>query len=132
MLYLPECGPKITDTGGILLGTITSLQKLNLAWLVNVSDSTILALSENCKDLKELVLTGCELVTGFGVRSFFQHKALEALTLARCYNVYGSDVEEMAMGCPTLEYLGLDRGLRQWIPADSLKLIENKCKIEWL
>ncbi|KAI5069688.1 hypothetical protein GOP47_0015989 [Adiantum capillus-veneris] len=132
VLYLPECGPRITDTGGILLASISSLQKLNLAWLINVSDSTVIAISDNCKDLKELVLTGCELVTGLGVRSFFQHKALQALTLAACYNVYSDDVEEMAIMCPTLEYLGLDRGLRQWISVNSLKMIESKCKIEWL
>lgn len=132
VLYLPKCGPRITDTGGNLLGTSMALQKLNLAWLVNISDSTIFALSENCKNLRELVLTGCVLVTGFGVRSFFRHKALEALSLAGCYNVYGSDIEETAMTCLTLRYLGLDLGLRQWMSSKSVKLIENKCKIEWL
>ncbi|KAH7428890.1 hypothetical protein KP509_09G021900 [Ceratopteris richardii] len=132
VLYLSECGPRITDTGGVLLALICTLQKLNLAWLINISDTTILAIADHCVDLKELVLTGCELVTGLGVRRFFHHKALQALTLAACYNIYGEDVEEIANRCSTLEFLGLDRGLRQWIPTDSLKAIERKCKIEWI
>ncbi|MCO5560995.1 hypothetical protein L7F22_014615 [Adiantum nelumboides] len=132
VLYLPECGPRITDSGGILLASIATLQKLNLAWLINVSDSTVIAIADQCRDLKELVLTGCELVTGLGVRSFFQHRTLQALTLAACYNVYSDDVEETAIKCPSLEYLGLDRGLRQWVSVNSLKIIESKCKIEWL
>lgn len=131
VLYLPDCGPRITDIGGVALAALTTLQSLNLSWLINVSDLSILAIAESCQDLKELILTGCELVTGVGVRGFSRHKALQALTLTACYNVYSDDVAETAIKCPTLGYLCLDRGLRRWIPAGSLEIMESRCRIDW-
>ena len=54
--------------------------------------------------------------------------------MAECENVYDDlvAVEELAMTCVSLEFLGLDRGLRQWMAIESLDVIERKCKIEWL
>lgn len=132
ILYLAECGPRITDIGGVGVALVTTLQSLNLSWLINVSDLSILTIADNCADLRELILSGCELVTGLGIRGFSRHKALQALTLTACYNIYSDDVEDTAINCTTLEYLGLDRGLRRWIPAASLDSIQSRCRIEWL
>lgn len=38
-------------------------------------------------------LTGCELVTGAGVRAFGNHERLEYLVLASCYNIGMDDLD---------------------------------------
>ncbi|XP_057822694.1 EIN3-binding F-box protein 1 [Cryptomeria japonica] len=132
VLNLAECGPRVTDTGGVALGAVSSLESLNFSWLINISDVSLLAVAENCHNLKEINVTGCELITGFGVRSFARHKSLQVLILASCYNVYSDDIEQTVHECPTLLYLGLDKGLRRWIPDALLERIQGRCRIEWL
>uniref|UniRef100_A0A0C9RH28 TSA: Wollemia nobilis Ref_Wollemi_Transcript_23008_1545 transcribed RNA sequence n=1 Tax=Wollemia nobilis TaxID=56998 RepID=A0A0C9RH28_9CONI len=132
VLNLAECGPRVTDTGGVALGAVYSLEIINFSWLINISDISLLAIAENCHNLKEINVTGCELITGFGVRSFSQHKSLQVLILASCYNVYSDDIEQTVLECPTILYLGLDKGLRRWIPDGLLERIQGRCHIEWL
>ncbi|OMO86681.1 Transcriptional regulator TACO1-like protein [Corchorus olitorius] len=114
-LNLAECGPKITDSGGMAVSSITSLRKLNLAWLINLSDATVIAIAENCVNLVAIDLTGCELVTGAGVRAFGNHEYLEYLVLASCYNICMDDLD-MVLRCRSLKDIVLDKGLRMWIP----------------
>lgn len=63
-LDLGECGPNVTDISGEAIASRERLKRLNLSWLVNVSDVTVVALAEGCKNLIALNLTGCEFVTG--------------------------------------------------------------------
>eukprot|EP01018_Ginkgo_biloba_P013499 Gb_07301 [translate_table: standard] len=132
VLNLAECGPRVTDTGGVALGAVYSLESINFSWLINISDVSLLTIAENCQNLKEINITGCELITGVGVRSFSQHKSLQVLILASCYNVFSDDIEQTVLECPTLLYLGLDKGLRRWIPDGLLERIQGRCRIEWL
>ncbi|KAE8722706.1 putative transcriptional regulatory protein [Hibiscus syriacus] len=62
-LNLAECGPKITYSGGLAVSSLLSLKKLNLAWLINLSDVTVNAIAKHCVNLVAIDLTGCELVT---------------------------------------------------------------------
>ncbi|KAG5590920.1 hypothetical protein H5410_041434 [Solanum commersonii] len=50
-----------------------SFKLLNLSWLVNVSDATVVTLAEGCKNMDDLNLTGCEFVTGEGVCTLRKH-----------------------------------------------------------
>ncbi|KAJ7527629.1 hypothetical protein O6H91_16G064300 [Diphasiastrum complanatum] len=127
-LNLAECGPRITDTSGVAIATITCLRILNLSWLPNLSDVTVLALSENCTDLMELNLSGCELVTGAGLHSFSMHKSLQALCLASCPNLYVQDIVALC----NLKYLVLDHSLKSWMTSDTVSCLQQRLEILWL
>ncbi|KAF3446404.1 hypothetical protein FNV43_RR11583 [Rhamnella rubrinervis] len=130
-LNLAECGPKITDVGGVEIATIQTLKILNLSWLINVSDTTLYALAEECPALSTLDITGCELVTGAGVRAFAGHECLEALILPSCYSICGVDVEHLVLECRSLLTVVLDKGLRTWIPIPTQERIGRFCNIVW-
>ena len=117
-LNMAECGPKVTDIGCVEIAAIQTLKRLNLSWLINVSDPTLVALAENCRNLVMVDLTGCELITGAGIRAFADHGCveLEALVLLSCYNISAFDLEHLALGCPSLSYVVLDKGQKMWIP----------------
>lgn len=132
VLNLAECGPRITDAGCVALKGISTLESINLSWLSNISDVSLLAIVRHCQNLKEINITGCESVTGDGVRSFSQHTSLQAIILNACYNIHIEDIEQTVLECPTLGHLGLDRELRHWIPARMLERIEGRCQIEWV
>uniref|UniRef100_A0A5B7BBF5 Putative F-box/LRR-repeat protein 20-like n=1 Tax=Davidia involucrata TaxID=16924 RepID=A0A5B7BBF5_DAVIN len=130
-LNLADCGPKVTDTGGVAIAAIQTLKKLNLSWLINVSDDTIVALAKNCQNLVAVNLTGCELITGYGIRAFANHESLEELVLASCQNFTGDDVEWTVLGCQTLSYIGLDKRLKMWIPMAIQENISSLCQLDW-
>ncbi|XP_073055348.1 EIN3-binding F-box protein 1-like [Primulina eburnea] len=133
-LNLAECGPKVTDNGGkFTVAAIFSLRILNLSWLVNVSDATLFALSEKCKNLEVLNLTGCELVSGAGIRALSGHGSLNQLVLAYCeYGMNGSDLEQLVLRCPNLEHIILDKRLRMWIPMSVQEnILRKQCVLEW-
>lgn len=67
-LNLAECGPKVTDTGCSAVAEIQALRKLNLSWMVNVSDAIVMALAKKSKNLVAVDFTRCELITGAGIR----------------------------------------------------------------
>lgn len=93
-LNLIECGPKVTDNGGkFTMAAIFSSRISNLSWLVFVTDATLLSLSEKCKNLEVLNLTGCELVSGAGIRALSGHGSLNQLVLA--YFEYGMNDNDL-------------------------------------
>ncbi|PHT40667.1 Homeobox-leucine zipper protein HOX9 [Capsicum baccatum] len=108
-LDLAECGPAVTEVAGEAIASNKSLKKLNLSWLVNVSDATIVAIAESCKNLDALNLAGCEFVIGEGVRTLTKHRSLKELILTSCEKLSGYDLEELVLGCQTLEYIVVDR-----------------------
>ncbi|KAI3468204.1 hypothetical protein Pfo_024867, partial [Paulownia fortunei] len=133
-LNLAECGPKVTDIGGeMAVAEIWTLKKLNLSWLVNVSDVTLVALAGSCWNLEVLDLTGCELVSGTGIRAFSSHDSLKELVLTRCdYGVTGDDLEQVVLGSSTLERIVLDKRLRIWIPMSVQEnILRRNCMLDW-
>lgn len=131
-LDLAECGPKVTDFGGFATASIYNLKRLNLSWLINLSDATIISLAPNCVNLVEIDLTGCELITGSGVQAFAGHGSVEILVLASCFNVSLDDIVHVVFGCPTLRYVGLDKSLRGWMSSSAREQVAKLCKIDWL
>ncbi|XP_027083133.1 uncharacterized protein [Coffea arabica] len=132
VLKLAECGPKVTDVGGRAVAAIESLKRLNLSWLINVSDDTVFALAQNSKNLATLHLEGCELVTGDGIRAFTSHKSLRKLELCGIYKFNVNDVEELVLGCQSLEFIGMDQRLRSWIPVtEQGNIFRPDCRISW-
>ncbi|KAL6207978.1 hypothetical protein ACLB2K_018930 [Fragaria x ananassa] len=104
-------GNVLTDTG--VIATISgnqSLQKLNLSWLRNVSDRSMVFVAENWPNLKFLDLSGTR-VTGAGIRAFSGHMCLESLVLRSCYAFSWHDVERMMLGCPSLKSFVLTKSI---------------------
>lgn len=131
-LDLAECGPNVTDLAGEAIASSESFKRLNLSWLVNVSDATVVALAEACKNLDALNLTGCEFVTGEGVRTLRKHRSLKELILTSCEKLSGYDLEELVLGCQTLEYLVVNRRLRMWVPMEVQdNIMREHCWIDW-
>ncbi|XP_004309567.1 PREDICTED: F-box/LRR-repeat protein 20-like [Fragaria vesca subsp. vesca] len=72
----------ITDIGGLGISAIRTLKELILIH-PDVSDSTMVALAENCSKLETLDIKGCENVTIAGICAFCNHKCLKILTHGR-------------------------------------------------
>ncbi|XP_059639105.1 uncharacterized protein LOC132281418 [Cornus florida] len=130
-LNLADCGAKVTDIGGVAIAAMQTLKTLHLPWLINISDATVISLAQNCLNLMAVDLTGCELITGDGIRAFANHKSLEILVLASCHNFKGDDVLEMVLGCRTLRHIMLDERMRMWIPVTMQENISKFCMLEW-
>lgn len=128
-LNLAKCGPKVTDIGGEAIAEIKTIKRLNLGWLINVSDITLVALARECSNLVAIDLTGCELISGYGICAFVNHGALEMLVLAHCFNFSGNNVVEVVFGCRSLTYIALDKRMRMWIP-ESVRNYKH-CLIDW-
>ncbi|KAM5559889.1 hypothetical protein ABKV19_021196 [Rosa sericea] len=112
-LNLTRCR-QVTEVGGVAISAIRTLKKLNFAWGPKVTDRTILALAENCLNLEMLNLRGNGYVTGVGVRAFLSHKRLQSLDL-RYIRIYvsGSDLEDLALACPSLKSILVEGGWRK-------------------
>ncbi|XP_060208340.1 F-box/LRR-repeat protein 4-like [Lycium barbarum] len=131
-LDLGECGPNVTDVAGEAIASSETVKRLNLSWLVNVSDATVVALAEGCKNLNALNLTGCEFVTGEGVCTLTKHRSLKELVLTSCEKLSGYDLEELVLGCQTLEHIVVDRRLRFWFPMEVQdNIMRQYCWIDW-
>ncbi|KAJ6330171.1 hypothetical protein OIU76_008904 [Salix suchowensis] len=74
-LVLAECD-RLTDFGVSLLQGMCCLEELNLAEYI-----TLVAISENCRNLIALDLTGCEMITGAGIRAFGYHECLRIISV---------------------------------------------------
>ncbi|XP_052211191.1 F-box/LRR-repeat protein 4-like [Diospyros lotus] len=129
-LNLGDCGPKVTDIGGMAIATIQTLRRLNFSWLINISDHTIIVLAQTCYNLEALDLTGCESTTGDGIRVFAGHRRLEELVLTGCEDISGEVMEELVLGCPNLKYIVLDRRLRKWVPETIRR--QRFCCLNWV
>ncbi|KAL3498487.1 hypothetical protein ACH5RR_041219 [Cinchona calisaya] len=131
-LNVAECGPKVTDIGGKAIAAMESLKRLNLSWLINVSDDTVFALAEISKNLVSLDLTGCEMITGDGIRAFASHKCLCEIVLTSVNKFNANDLEELVFGCKSLEFVRVDARLRSWIPVtEQGNIFRPNCWISW-
>lgn len=131
-LNLADCGPKITDEGGVSVSWISSLRMLDFSWLINLSDETLVAVARNCKNLVGIRLTGCELITGEGVRAFADHESLEMLGLARCNLICVHDIEEMLSHSNSLRHLVLDKILRGWMSSSANEKLSMLDRVDWV
>ncbi|XP_062029010.1 F-box/LRR-repeat protein 4-like [Rosa rugosa] len=101
-LTLSWCQGEITDVGGMAISAIRNLKELKLNGLYGLSDLTVSALAF-CKKLQVLDLSGCDGVTGTGIRAFSSHQGLRRLVMLGLRNFGLADVESLALGCSSLE-----------------------------
>ncbi|XP_004292777.1 PREDICTED: F-box/LRR-repeat protein 13-like [Fragaria vesca subsp. vesca] len=81
-LDLENCGEHDTEVSDIgvraAISGNRSLKKLNLSWLINVSDQIMVFVSENCPNLEFLDVSHSS-VTVAGIRALSGHRCLESL-----------------------------------------------------
>ncbi|KAK9060223.1 hypothetical protein SSX86_020927 [Deinandra increscens subsp. villosa] len=134
-LNLSKCGVHVTDAGiAALLSQLTNIEILDLSWLINVADISLLAIGSKCLKLKEINLNGCEAISAEGLRAFSGHQTLKRLTLFSCYNFSWEDVESVALTCVGLKYLGLMKSIKTPMPEpsfDYLQIGRWYCGIDW-
>ncbi|XP_059627587.1 uncharacterized protein LOC132270423 [Cornus florida] len=130
-LNMAHCGRNVTDTGGVAIAAIQTLKRLQLSWWINISNATLVALARNCLNLVAIDLTGCESITGDGIRALANHQSMESLVLAFCHNFNVYDLQHMVLGCRTLRFIVLDIRLRKWIPMTVQENISKLCRLEW-
>lgn len=134
-LNLSKCGVLVTDSAIVAIAShLPNIEFLDLSWLINVTDISLLAIGSKCLKLDGIYLTGCEAITGEGLRSFSGHQTLRTLVLFSCYNFSWEDVESVARTCIGLQYIGLMKGIKTPMPElsdDYLQLEHNLCRIHW-
>ncbi|KAL8224558.1 hypothetical protein R6Q57_020033 [Mikania cordata] len=134
-LNLSKCGVHVTDSSIVaLLSQLPNIEILDLSWLINITDTSLLAIGSKCLKLEKIFLTGCEAITAEGLRAFSGHESLKRLDLFSCYSFSWEDVESVALTCVRLEYLGLMKRIKTPMPKyeyDYLQIERNSCRIDW-
>jgi F-box/leucine-rich repeat protein 2/20 len=136
LLSLARCGSKITDLSSQrTISAMPSLRRLDLSWLPEISDHSLVDISRGCPQLQELLLTGCCLVSGLGAHAFSDHPSLQALLLDKCAGVLDTAaalLADLALRCSSLEFLKLDwQVYYQFAGKESVDAIQSRCRIEW-
>ncbi|KAL6177871.1 hypothetical protein ACLB2K_049392 [Fragaria x ananassa] len=116
---------RITDIGGVGIAAIRTLKKLTLNFL-DVSDTTMVALAQNCRNLEILDIGGCDKVTVAGICAFCCHKCLKCLVLDEL-KINLSDVERIVFGCLSLKSVVVDHR-RRLDPTWSDELMHEKTR----
>ncbi|KAK1419988.1 hypothetical protein QVD17_29475 [Tagetes erecta] len=134
-LNLSKCGFNVTDSAIVTLFTqLVNIEILDLSWLINVTDISLLTIGSKCLKLQKIYLSGCEAITAEGLRAFTGHETLKRLSLFSCYNFSWEDVESVALTCMKLEYLGLMKSIKTPMPEasfDYLQIERRFCGIDW-
>ncbi|KAK6161871.1 hypothetical protein DH2020_001712 [Rehmannia glutinosa] len=109
-LNLEACRLSVTDIGiEMAVATFSTLKKLNLSWLFNVSDVAMAALARGCLNLEELIWKNYD------------------------FAITGHDLENLVLGCSTLERIVLHKRFRVWVPmAVEERILRRNCVLEWV
>ncbi|KAK1552741.1 hypothetical protein Q3G72_022743 [Acer saccharum] len=129
-LSLADCGPLVTDISGVAIAFIKTLKRLDFSWLINLSDITITAVNQNCKDLVELNLTGCTSITGFDLHVFANHEHLESIILVSCYYINSFSLD-MMLQCQSLNYIVVDKRVRLQMSEAAKDRIDALGRVHW-
>ncbi|KAL6182692.1 hypothetical protein ACLB2K_044105 [Fragaria x ananassa] len=137
---------QLTETGVVAISRIQTLKQLNLSNL-DMSDRAMVAFAKNCSNLEELALENSE-VTGTGVRAFSGHKYLKFLSVMYylpCnqlpynfklselkYNFDQSDVEHIALRCPSLDCVVLLEWFKESFEESMHENARRIVEFQWL
>ncbi|KAK1419989.1 hypothetical protein QVD17_29476 [Tagetes erecta] len=134
-LNLSKCGVHVTDSAIVAITShLPNIEFLDLSWLINVTDISLLSISSRCLKLDGIYLTGCEAITAEGLRAFSGHQTLRTLVLFSCYNFSWEDVKSVALTCIGLQYIGLMKEIKTSMPElsnDYLHIENTLCRIHW-
>ena len=102
-----------------------------------VHDSTMALIGKRCRYLRELDLTGCDMLTDVAMESIGDHcKELRRLSLEGCAKVTDEGINDIARHCKSLTALNMNRC--QFITDESLTCVGEACqslkelKLSWM
>ncbi|GKC41308.1 leucine-rich repeat, cysteine-containing subtype protein [Tanacetum coccineum] len=91
-LNLSKCGVNTTDTGIVALTRIPNIEILDMSWLSSITIISLCEIASNYLKLNTISLSGCEVISGEGLRMFAHHPTLRFLSLLSCYSISLEDV----------------------------------------
>ncbi|PWA89356.1 Leucine-rich repeat, cysteine-containing subtype [Artemisia annua] len=86
-LTLSKCGVNVTDSGISAISKIPNIERLVLSRLINVTNTSLFDIANNCLNLRVLDLSGCQAITSEGLRAFADHPTLSRLFLYGCCHI---------------------------------------------
>ena len=113
-LELINLSSQVTNIGVVAISKIQTLRKLIVSDIDGVSDQTVVALAENCRNVEALILCCDDArkpLPGASIHAFSSHKSLKHLALFGRIDLDQSDVERVLVECPSLESLVLNESL---------------------
>ncbi|PWA86349.1 Leucine-rich repeat, cysteine-containing subtype [Artemisia annua] len=129
-----RCGGKITDCGIVALCELPNIKSLNLDYLFNITDVSLLEIGRKYLNIVSISLDGCKRITGVGLRAFTGHRYLFGLRLFSCYKISWEDVLSIALTLPSLSSIRLSRRIKKPMPEagyECFHLHGNYLQIEW-
>ncbi|GJY34998.1 leucine-rich repeat, cysteine-containing subtype protein [Tanacetum coccineum] len=133
VLTLSKCGVNVTDFGISAISKIPNIERLVLSWLINVTNTSLFDIANNCLNLRELDLTGCQAITSEGLHAFADHPTLLRLLLYACHNISWEFV--MWADFTHLHSIGLSKHIKTPLAKENHEYIDyefNRCYIEWI
>ncbi|GJT24791.1 leucine-rich repeat, cysteine-containing subtype protein [Tanacetum coccineum] len=133
-LDLSKCGANVTNSGILAVSQIPNIGRLDLSWLINVTNTSLSNIASTCQKLEVISISGCEAITGEGLRAFAQHPSLKYLNMYLCYNFSWEDVVSVASTCICLVRLGLSKRMKELAPNTVKNYVDfghRRCWIHW-
>ncbi|GKD61565.1 leucine-rich repeat, cysteine-containing subtype protein [Tanacetum coccineum] len=129
-----RCGGKITDYGIVALCELPNIESLNLDYLFNITDISLLEIGRKYSNITSISLDGCRRITGVGLRAFSGHRHLSELGLFSCYKIPWEDVKSIALTLPHLMLISLSRSMKKPMPEagyEAFYINNRQCLLEW-
>ncbi|GKE19195.1 leucine-rich repeat, cysteine-containing subtype protein [Tanacetum coccineum] len=129
-----RCGGKITDYGIVSLCELPNIESLNLDYLFNITDISLLEINCKCLNIFSISFNGCKRITGVGLYAFYGHPHLSQLGLFSCYKISWEDVQSIALTLPSLKLISLSRSMKKPMPEagyEAFYINNTQCWIEW-
>nr|GFA77490.1 hypothetical protein [Tanacetum cinerariifolium] len=122
-LDLSKCGVNVTDTDILSVSEISNIRKLDLSWLINVTDTSLFNIASKCSKLEVIKISGCEAITDKGLRAFAHHPTLKTFD---SYNISWEDVVSVASTCMRLKCIGISTRMRSKLVNDRYNLLLHR------
>ena len=132
-LTLSKCGVNVTDSGISAISKIPNIESLVLSRLINVTNTSLFDIANNCLNLRELDLSGCQAITSEGLRAFTDHPTLSRLFLYACRHISWGFF--MFANFTHLECIGLSKHMKTPLAKKYHKYLDygrNRCYIVWM
>ena len=113
---------------------LPNIKSLNLDYLFNITDVSLLEIGCKYLNIVSISLDGCKRITDVGLRAFTGHRYLFGLRLFSCYKISWEDVQSIALTLPSLSSIRLNRRIKKPMPEagyEDFYINGNYYQIEW-
>lgn len=127
-LNVKEC-IQISDIGIVSLNALKSLESINISrknLSSRITDVSLLALAEGCRDLQSISLSGCEMITDVGISWIANGcRKLTQLNIANCYKVSNAGLRYIGEECHQLRKIVINNVKK--ISDVGIRFLANGC-----